>query len=161
MVVCFGVLASSSLLQDVPLSSRNFTTHMWVYISKMKSLARSYVLWPSLDGDIERIIRLCTPCQTRRNVPAVAPLHPWEWLNCSWARLHIDYAGPFFRKMFLCSLIHIPSGWKSRHFLLPPLFTRYFCHSWSTREDRVWQWQCLHKWWVSFLSKGGWYLSHY
>ena len=32
-----------------------------VGISKMKSLAGSYVWWPSLDGDIERIVRLCTP----------------------------------------------------------------------------------------------------
>ena len=76
----------------------------------MKSLARSYVWWPSLDGDIERIVHLCTPCQTRCNAPTVAPLHPWEWPSHPWARLHIDYAGPFFGKMFFV-LVDAYSKW--------------------------------------------------
>ena len=76
----------------------------------MKSLAHSYVWWPSLDGDIERIVHLCMPCQTRHNAPAVAPLHPWEWPSRPWARLHIDYAGPFFGKMFFV-LVDAYSKW--------------------------------------------------
>jgi len=36
-----------------------------------------------------------------QNTPAVAPLHPWEWPQCPWTRLHIDYARPFLGKMFL------------------------------------------------------------
>ena len=34
-------------------------------------------------------------------MPATAALHRWEWLSRPWARLHIDYAGPFMGKMFL------------------------------------------------------------
>ena len=33
--------------------------------------------------------------------PAKAPLHPWEWPERPWSRLHVDYAGPFLGKMFL------------------------------------------------------------
>ena len=33
--------------------------------------------------------------------PAPAPLHPWEFPNQPWERLHADYAGPFEDKMFL------------------------------------------------------------
>ena len=32
--------------------------------------------------------------------PAV-PMHPWEWPEHPWDRIHIDFAGPFMGKMFL------------------------------------------------------------
>ena len=31
----------------------------------------------------------------------LAPLHPWEYPSRPWQRLHIDFAGPFFGKMWL------------------------------------------------------------
>ena len=31
----------------------------------------------------------------------LAPLHPWEWPERPWSRVHIDHAGPFQGKMFL------------------------------------------------------------
>ena len=31
----------------------------------------------------------------------VAPLNPWKRPSCPWARLHLDYAGPFEEKMIL------------------------------------------------------------
>jgi hypothetical protein len=40
-------------------------------------------------------------CQTNAKTPATAPLHPWEWPEHPWTRLHIDYAGPFMGKKFL------------------------------------------------------------
>ena len=70
-------------------------------ISRMKSLARSYVWWPSLNKDIETMVRTCIPCQSLLNAPAAVPLHPWEWPQRPWCRLHLDYAGPFMGKMFL------------------------------------------------------------
>ena len=33
-----------------------------------------------------------------------SPLHPWEWPQKPWSRLHIDYAGPFLGKMFLVTV---------------------------------------------------------
>ena len=70
-------------------------------ISRMKSLACSYVWWPSLNKDIETMVRTCIPCQSLLNAPAAVPLQPWDWPQRPWCRLHLDYAGPFMRKMFL------------------------------------------------------------
>ncbi len=61
----------------------------------MKALARSYVWWPGMDADIEKLAKECSVCQQLRPAPAVAPLHPWEWPKQPWSRVHLDYAGPF------------------------------------------------------------------
>ncbi|XP_059188219.1 uncharacterized protein K02A2.6-like [Centropristis striata] len=70
-------------------------------VSRMKSLARSYVWWPRLDQDLENKVKTCTQCQTNQNMPPPAPLHPWEWPDRPWSRLHFDFAGPFKGQMFL------------------------------------------------------------
>ena len=69
--------------------------------SRMKSLARSYVWWPGMDKDIENIAKACRSCQSHRNAPPPAPLHPWTWPTKPWQRIHIDFAGPFLGKSFL------------------------------------------------------------
>ena len=69
-------------------------------INKMKSLARSYVWWPGIDKDIEALVQNCEACQQVRHMPANAPLHPWEWPEKPWSRLHVDFAGPFMGHMF-------------------------------------------------------------
>ena len=70
-------------------------------IVRMKSLARSYVWWPGMDKDLETKVAICSDCQRIRKSPPPAMLHPWEWPTRPWARLHVDYAGPFMGKMFL------------------------------------------------------------
>ena len=70
-------------------------------IVRMKSKARSYVWWPGVDQDIERVVRSCLPCQTVRNTPLATPLHPWLWPSKPWRRVHVDFAGPFLKRMFL------------------------------------------------------------
>jgi hypothetical protein len=70
-------------------------------INKMKCLARSYIWWPGLDHDIEVLVQGCEACQQVRHMPEKAPLHPWEWPEKPWSRLHIDFAGPFLKHMFL------------------------------------------------------------
>ena len=60
-----------------------------------------YVWWPGINADIEKSVRLCGKCQEVRSSPPVAPLHPWKW---PWARLHVDFAGPFQGKYFLVSI---------------------------------------------------------
>lgn len=67
----------------------------------MKSIARSYVWWPNIDQHIEELVKGCVPCQTSKDMPAVASLHPWVWPAKPWQRLHIDFAGPFLGKMLL------------------------------------------------------------
>ena len=70
-------------------------------ISRMKAIARNIVWWPGIDHDIEKVVKECTQCQQHQKTPALAPLHPWEWPDQPWTRLHIDHAGPFLGKYFL------------------------------------------------------------
>ncbi|XP_060786568.1 LOW QUALITY PROTEIN: uncharacterized protein K02A2.6-like [Neoarius graeffei] len=79
-------------------------------ISRMKGLARLYVWWPGMDSDIEKEVQSCHTCQENRKCPAGAPLHPWEWPETPWSRLHIDYAGPYLGKMFLI-IVDAHSKW--------------------------------------------------
>ena len=70
-------------------------------VVKMKALARSYVWWPNISGQLEELAKGCDGCQLNQRMPTKAPLHPWEWATAPWQRLHIDYAGPFQNSMFL------------------------------------------------------------
>ena len=70
-------------------------------VSRMKSLARCYVWWPGMDGDLESCVKVCEACQVNQKTPPVVPLHPWSWPQKPWERVHIDYAGPFMGKMYL------------------------------------------------------------
>ena len=78
--------------------------------TRMKALSRMYVWWSGVDRDIERSVRLCAQCQEVQSAPPVAPLNPWKWPTRPWARLHIDFAGPFLGKYFLI-LIDAHSKW--------------------------------------------------
>lgn len=79
-------------------------------ITRMKALARSYVWWPQLDRDLEEVGKTCNPCQLTRHLPAPVPLQPWECPQRPWARLHIDFAGPFLGHMYLV-LVDAHSKW--------------------------------------------------
>ena len=70
-------------------------------ISKMKGLARSYVWWPNIDADLETQVKQCNQCQLYRPSPPAVSMHPWEWPDHPWDRVHVDYAGPFMGHMFL------------------------------------------------------------
>ena len=76
----------------------------------MKSLAWMYVWWPGITKDIERAVRQCSACQLHQSSSPAAPLHPWSWPTRSWARLHLDYAGPVEGMMILI-LIDVHSKW--------------------------------------------------
>ncbi|XP_061883310.1 uncharacterized protein K02A2.6-like isoform X1 [Entelurus aequoreus] len=84
--------------------------------SRMKSLARSYVWWPGLDKDLEDKVKGCTQCQINQNMPPPAPLHPWEWPDRPWSRLHMDFAGPFKGQMFLL-MVDAHSKWIEAHIM--------------------------------------------
>ena len=79
-------------------------------ISRMKSLARGYVWWPKMDKDLEVKVRMCQQCQINQNLPPNVPLHPWSFPVKPWSRLHLDFAGPFQKRMFLI-LIDAYSKW--------------------------------------------------
>ena len=61
-------------------------------VCRMKSLARSYLWWPSLEKAIEYVVQSCTACQLTRKQPATAPLIPWKWPVRIWQRMHMYYA---------------------------------------------------------------------
>ena len=68
-------------------------------ISRMKGLARSYYWWPSLDVDIEAIVREYSGCQAVRNHSSCT-YDAWPEAKTSWQRLHVDFAGRFLGKCF-------------------------------------------------------------
>ena len=70
-------------------------------ISRMKSIARSFVWWPGLDKALDQKVKTCVACQSSRNLSPVVPIQPWEWPERPWSRLHVDYAGPLSSYMFL------------------------------------------------------------
>ena len=79
-------------------------------ITRMKFLARMYIWWPGISADIEKSVRLCQDCQQVQSSPPLAPLHPWKWPTRPWARLHLDFAGPFQGKNILI-IVDAHSKW--------------------------------------------------
>nr|XP_061825224.1 uncharacterized protein K02A2.6-like [Nerophis lumbriciformis] len=63
-------------------------------IVRMKEIARSYFWWPGVDREIETTAKTCSSCQEVRKAPQLAPLHPWEFPEEPWQRVHYDFAGP-------------------------------------------------------------------
>lgn len=57
-------------------------------VSRMKSIARSYMWWPGLDSDIEKLAKACTSCKAAKNAPPQVPLQPWTWPSQPWQRVH-------------------------------------------------------------------------
>ena len=74
-------------------------THLGM--SGMKTLARSYVYWPLINSEIEQLASTCRSCGKHgKSLPSLTE-HPWTKPTMPWQRVHIDYAGPFFNKMWL------------------------------------------------------------
>ena len=63
-------------------------------INRMKSIARSYVFWPNLDSEIEKLVNSCSKCQLNAKMPRKSELFSWPIPDSPWSRLHIDFAGP-------------------------------------------------------------------
>ncbi|XP_061892151.1 uncharacterized protein K02A2.6-like [Entelurus aequoreus] len=70
-------------------------------IVRMKEIARNYFWWPGVDREIENTAKTCSSCQEVRKAPQLAPLHPWEFPEEPWQRVHIDFAGPVEGYMLL------------------------------------------------------------
>lgn len=76
----------------------------------MKSLARLHVWWPTIDQDIELILRRCEICQANQPRSPQGPANPWKWPTSPWHRVHIDFAGPFMGENFLL-MVDAHSKW--------------------------------------------------
>ena len=73
-------------------------------VTRMKSVARSYMWWPGLDKEIENLAKSCAACHAVKRAPPTVPLHPWIWPSRPWQRVHLDFAGPFQGAMFLIAV---------------------------------------------------------
>ncbi|BHF70642.1 hypothetical protein SprV_0301369500 [Sparganum proliferum] len=78
--------------------------------SRMKSIARSFVYWPGVDGDIDDLVRRCSRCQQAAKMPPRQPPVPWEPPERPWSRVHIDFAGPLNGVSYLI-LVDACSKW--------------------------------------------------
>ena len=75
----------------------------------MKSRARGYCWWPSIDTDLESMLADCESCRTVLPAPATKT-QTWVWPTKPWQRLHADFCGPIEGKMFLL-VIDAHSKW--------------------------------------------------
>jgi len=94
-------------------------------ICKMKSLARSYV---------------CDVCKHSRPSDRPIAIHPWEWPQKPWSRLHVDYASPLFGKMYMILVDSHSKGIEAKTFssatsaaTIEHLTSIFFC-PWNTRS---------------------------
>jgi len=78
-------------------------------VVKMKALARSYIWWPNIDKELEQLAGSCYKCLQKRPNPEPI-LHSWDWPSKPWKRIHINFAGPFFDRMFFI-VIDAHSKW--------------------------------------------------
>ncbi|XP_060855198.1 uncharacterized protein K02A2.6-like [Metopolophium dirhodum] len=84
------------------------STHLGIV--KMKNLARSYVWWPKIDNDIEKIIKECEKCLAYSDNPPRSVLRSWPWPEGPAQRVHLDFMGPVNGNMFVC-VIDAYSKW--------------------------------------------------
>lgn len=70
-------------------------------IVKTKAMARSYIYWPKIDEDIEKICKSCIYCLENRPLPPKCELTPWKIEEKPWNRVSMDFLGPINGKMLL------------------------------------------------------------
>jgi transposase InsO family protein len=104
-------------------------------MTRMKVHARRYFWWPSMDKEIEDIVRKCSSCTENSKQPTKAPLSPWPVPDQPWKRIHMDFMGKFMGLYFLIIVdafskwievvtMHNPST-KATIDALSSLFARY------------------------------------
>ena len=56
----------------------------YVGICRMKSLARSFIWWPSLEADIEKLAADWEPCKITVAMPTAVAMHLWQHPSGPW-----------------------------------------------------------------------------
>ena len=79
-------------------------------ITKMKSLARSFVWWPGMDAQIEKLVKSCAVCQESRPSPAPAPYTRGNGLQSHRVAFILISLGHFSTTCLWLSLKHTQSG---------------------------------------------------
>ncbi|KAK6735549.1 hypothetical protein RB195_018640 [Necator americanus] len=62
--------------------------------TKMKMLAKSFVYWPTMNPNIEKLPRTCPRCVSVAKDPVKAELRSSPKSHSPWTRVHADFAGP-------------------------------------------------------------------
>ena len=75
----------------------------------MKALARSYIWWPKLDEDIEKLSANCEECGITANMPPVFSYHPWQQPHGPWDRIHVDFGE--WRGIYFLMVVDVYSNW--------------------------------------------------
>ena len=70
-------------------------------ITRIKSLAKLHLWWPTIDVDTEQIVQSYSNCQETAQDTVRVPLHQWDIPRSPWQHLHIDYAGLYRGTMWL------------------------------------------------------------
>lgn len=88
----------------IPVALRSQVLHMlheghWGK-SRMKQMARRYVWFPKIDEEIEKVSKSCSICSSKASDPK-KQFSPWPQATEPWERIHLDFAGPFFSRMWL------------------------------------------------------------
>ncbi|XP_055911903.1 uncharacterized protein K02A2.6-like [Eupeodes corollae] len=69
-------------------------------VTRMKQMARRYCWWPKVDDIIESTVAKCIACQSNAN-RSPKEYSSWTTSENVWERIHIDFAGPFQKSMWL------------------------------------------------------------
>lgn len=78
-------------------------------IVKCKGLARSFVWWPGIDADVERVCNACRTCAEVADLPPKTTVVPWSWPNSPFDRIHIDFF--FFNELTFLIVVDAHSKW--------------------------------------------------
>ena len=78
-------------------------------ICQMKALALSYIWWPGMDKEIEKMAAQCEACKNIAALPPTAPYHPWPCPAAPWDRVHIDFRK--FNKQNFLVVVDAYSKW--------------------------------------------------
>ncbi|XP_055910825.1 uncharacterized protein K02A2.6-like [Eupeodes corollae] len=68
--------------------------------TRMKQLARRYIWFPNIDQAIKNCSEACSNCGLHASQPK-QQYSSWPAAAGPWERIHIDFAGPFFSRMWL------------------------------------------------------------
>ncbi|XP_028042707.1 uncharacterized protein K02A2.6-like, partial [Bombyx mandarina] len=61
-------------------------------------------------GVTKHVYAQCQACRSQRAAPPSVPLHSWPWPEEPWARLNLDFLGPFNNKYYLI-IVDAHSKW--------------------------------------------------
>ncbi|KAK6726431.1 hypothetical protein RB195_004633 [Necator americanus] len=67
----------------------------------MKMLPKSFVYWPTMDSEIEKLVKTCPRCASVAKDPIKAKLHSWPKPHSPWTRDHADFVGPMEGRYYL------------------------------------------------------------